>query len=457
MRKIKPPCPMVYHVKDIPQQSFRKPAIFVFIVAWLVLAAGVFIADAILLTGLGYSFLSYTALVTALPAALIAWHEYGKMRRNAPNIGHTFYTLTEGGLLIEHGPQRDAAFICWSHVAWVSRAGKSVHLQLSTGRGISCLLPDQTEERICQFEDFASEHAGTKVPQAALTPPPAEVMRGTPLQFSATAEQRREQADTVELLQHPGIGIRRFVFMLLWAGVFAWAAYEARYLTILLALGMMLWQIRNLNFPGGSTEKLRHTEPRQCYTAAGQLLIVNSLGWSLYRKPQVTALYNLQHGTCICLQDNLPFMIDLGQNIPPHLQAPQQVMPRHPQGNVLYALLAGIVALGAWCFSHSDTWHLHCILEGKGDIKAHTLALLDLPQNTAIESIHAEPLRADTNILYHSGAMPYAAYLQLTTAEGNSRLYFFNQEADLVSPATGEPGEPASDCDTEPAPCPEEI
>lgn len=448
---------MVYHVKSLPTRSFRKIALIVFLVIWAVLAGGTFLADTLLGTDKSTTFLCCTALAMAIPAALAAWHEHTKIKHQAANLNNTFYTLTEGGLLLEHGPHRNAVYLRWDGITDVTRAGKTVYLQLATGRGFSCVLADQTEERINQFTDFATRHAGSTVPESALTPPPADALCGTPLHFSATPAQRREQSDAIALLQDRGMGIRRLVFLLLWAGLLLWSAYEARYTAMLLTLGMMLWQIRHLNRPGESDEQLRHMPQRTCYTGNGQLLVIHPMGWHLCRNPQVSAIHPLQHGTCICLQDNLPFMIDLGQNIPPHLQAPQQVMPRHPQGNVLYALLAGIVALGAWCFTHSDTWHLHCILEGKGDIKAHTTALLDLPQNTAIESIHAEPLRADTNILYHSGAMPYAAYLQLTTAEGNSTLYFFNQEADLVSPATGEPGEPASDCDTEPAPCPEDI
>ena len=423
---------MVYHVKSLPTRSFRKIALIVFLVIWAVLAGGTFLADTLLGTDKSTTFLCCTALAMAIPAALAAWHEHTKIKRQAANLNNTFYTLTEGGLLLEHGPHRNSVYLRWDGITDVTRAGKTVYLQLATGRGFSCVLADQTEERINQFTDFATRHAGSTVPESALTPPPADALCGTPLHFSATPAQRREQSDAIALLQDRGMGIRRLVFLLLWAGLLLWSAYEARYTAMLLALGMMLWQIRHLNRPGESDEQLRHMPQRTCYTGNGQLLVIHPMGWHLCRNPQVSAIHPLQHGSCICLQEEIPFMIDHGHPLPPHLQAAQQPLPRRLHGKPLYALLALLLALGAWCFTQSNTWHLHCILQAKGDLKAHTTALLGLPADTAIESIQAEALRPDTNILYHSGASPHAAYLQLTTPNGTSTLYLFSAEAELT-------------------------
>ena len=423
---------MVYHVKSAGTQAFRKLTLIIFLVVWGVLAGGTFVADELLGTGKSTPFLCYTALAMALPAALVAWHEHTKMRRGAARLNNTFYTLTQGGLLIEQGLHRNAVYLRWAGVADVTRAGKTVYLHLTTGRGFSCVLADQTEERIRQFADFATEHAGTTAPDSALTPPPAEALCGTPLHFSATPEQRREQSDTIALHQDPAMGIRRLVFLLLWAGLLLWAAYEARYTTMLLALGMMLWQVHKLNRPGESAEKLRSIPPRTCYTGNGQFLIINPMGWHLNRKPQVNTPYTLQHGTCICLQDEIPLMIDHGQELPPHLQAPPQPRPRRLHGNLLYALLAALLALAAWCFTHSNTWHLHCIMQGKGDPAAHATALLNLPPGTPLASVRAAALRPDTNILYHSGALPHAVCLQLITADGNTAFYLFSPEAELT-------------------------
>ncbi len=429
---------MVYHVKSIPTRSFRKIALILFAVIWAVLAGGTFLANDLLGTDKSTAFLCGTALAMAIPAALAALHEHSKMKRSAANLNNTFYTLTKGGLLLEQGPHRNAVYLRWESITDVTRAGKTVCLQLATGRGFSCVLADQSEERICQFTDYATRHAGTTAPESALTPPPADAMCGTPLHFSATPAQRREQSDTIAMQQDRSMGIRRTVFLLLWAGLFMWAAYEARYAAMLLTLGMMLWQIRHLNRPGESDEQLRNMPPRTCYTGNGQLLIITPTGWHLCRQPQVSGILHLQHGTCICQQEEIPFMLDHGQTLPPHLQGPQQPLPRRLHGNPLYALLAVLLAMGAWCFTQSNTWHLHCILEAKGDLKAHTTALLGLPADTAIESIRAESLRPDTNILYHSGATPHAAYLQLTMPNGNSALYLFSAEAELTETVTAD-------------------
>ncbi|MBQ2869818.1 MAG: hypothetical protein IJE88_07305 [Akkermansia sp.] len=427
---------MVYRITQTGSNTALKASLIYFFTRWCLYA---------LICYTCFGFLDMTATYTpwlmlsmALPAALVAALRYRHFRKNTRSYSQTFYTLTEGGVMIETDNGQMAVYIPWAEVSAAHRVlHHTVYLQLTNGKSLNCLLEGLPEARITEFAEFAAAHAGTTPDRRLLTPPPAGLLESEPLRFSATPEQCRELVDTRALTTgrawvwtwlYPGL-------LLLWGVLFLIFAYKAEYL-VLAIIACFIWKYAGkLLRPGGGNAQLSHMRPARFYTERDQLLVITEgrNSWVLNRQLAPIARYQLSHGTCVAYAD-AAFMIDPGQELPPFLQAPlrqaPRLLPRMLTGILLGALLLG----AAYCFTLSNTWRLHRLLNQETPDIPTALSLARLPESTQVTSVTA--MAADgANILLHRKPAPArysAAALYFELANGDSIYAGFNQYGKLI-------------------------
>lgn len=429
---------MVYRVSGAGRKTVVKTVFISFFIKWCIFALICYIAFGVNEASPIAPYCEWIMLSMALPAALVAALHYRRLKVNIQTYNNYFYTLTEGGVLIESNGGKEAVFLPWGEISKAQRVLRhTVYLQHANGKGINCLLEGLPEERIDEFAKFAAEHAGTAPAHDALTPPPTELRSTEPLRFSASPEQRREVEDARALLTgRPWVWTRVYpILLLLFGALFVIYAGEARYLAMLL-IACFVWKYADkLWRPGGAAEHLRHMRPAHYHTEGRQILIMNpdSDMWVLHRQFSPSANYVLPHGTCVKILD-LVLMVDTDQTLPPQLQAPHKQLPRLMPRTVIAALLGSMLLASLYCFTLSDTWRLHQLLsQEKPDIPT-ALSLAKLPPTT--EVIYASAYsNKEVSILLHSTPedCSYAAILHFELANGDNIYAYFNRYAELVA------------------------
>lgn len=429
---------MVYRIAQTGSNAALKTTFISFFTRWCLYALICYACFGLRNTSPLSPCTPWLMLGMALPAALVAALRYRNFRKNARSYSHTFYTLTEGGLMIETDSGQMAVYIPWAEVSAAHRVlHHTVHLQLTNGKSLNCLLEGLPEARMAEFAEFASAHAGTTPDRRALTPPPTGLLAATPLRFSATPEQCRELVDTRALMTgrawvwtwlYPGL-------LLLWGVMFLIFAQKAEYL-VLAIIACFIWKYAaKLLRPGGPDKQLSHMRPARFYIEKDQLLVITEgrNSWVLNRRLAPLARYRLPHGTCVAYAD-AAFMIDPGQELPPFLQAPCRQTPRLLPRK-LTGILLGAILLGAtYCFTQSNTWRLHRLLNQKTPDIPTALSLAGLPESTQVTSVTA--MAADgANILLHrkpDTARYSAAALYIELANGDCIYAGFNQYGKLI-------------------------
>ena len=433
---------MVYRVSKVGNSTANKTIAISFISKWFTYALICYLVfgvsdDAPLAPNVWW-----WVLGMAIPAALVAAMQARRLRQNTKSYENTFYTLTDGGLMIEGNSGATTAYLSWAEITEARRIlNHTVYLEHINGKGINCLLEGLPEERIAEFATFAAEHAGTTPAPSALTPPPAELTATTPLTFSGTPEQRRVLADTRALLEGPACVWTwiRPLLMMLWGIMLLVSAYEASYIHMLL-FAFVLWLDANkLQHPGGAAEKLRHIRPAQCYIQQNKLLFIaeNSGSWFLSNQEHPRAIYNVQHGICIENKEGV-IMIDPSQTLPPHRQTSAKQLPKLLPNIVVSLLMGGFLLGAAWCFCQSNTWRMHHILDQEHPDIQEALTLAELPSSTKATFVSAYTADESVNILYHSysGTTKYAAFLYFELENGDCIYACFNQYGELVTRKT---------------------
>ena len=427
---------MVYRIAQTGSNTALKVSLINFFTRWCLYAIICYACFGFL--DMTSSYTPWLMLSMALPAAMVAALRYRHFRKNTSSYSQTFYTLTEGGLMIETDNGQMAVYIPWTEVSAAHRVlHHTVHLQFTNGKSLNCLLEGLPEARIAEFAGFAAAHAGTTPDLRRLTPPPAALLEPAPLRFSATPEQCRELVDTRALTTgrafvwtwlYPGL-------LLLWGVLFLVFAQKASYL-VLVIIACFIWKYAaKLLRPGGPDKQFSYMRPARFHIAGNQWLCTTEgrYSWVLNRQLSPLAQYHLPHGTCVTYADG-SFMIDPGQELPASLQAPCRqvpgILPRKLIGLLLGALLLG----AAYCFTLSNTWRLHRLLNQETPDIPTALSLAGLPDSTQVTSVTA--MAADgANILLHRKPDPArysAAVLYFELANGDGIYASFNQYGKLI-------------------------
>ena len=428
---------MVYRISAVSSRTVVKTVLISFFTKWCIFALICYIAFGANEASPLAPYCEWIVLGMALPAALMAMLHYRRIKENIQTYSNHFYTVTEGGVLLESGDRKMAFFLPWAEITKARRVMKhTIYLQHTNGKGINCLLEGLPEERIAEFAKFAAEHAGTTPPPSALTPPPTELLKIEPLRFSASPEQRREVEDARALLSgRPWVWTRVYpTLLLLFGALFVVYAGEARYLAMLL-IACFVWKYADkLWRPGGAAEHLRHMRPARYHTADGQILIktLNSDVWMLYRQISPKATYILPHGPCVEILD-LILMVDPDQTLPPQLQAPAKRLPGLMPRTAIAATLVAILLCALYSFTLSDTWRLHRLINQPTPDIPTALSLAQLPPTTEVTNVESH-YDEKVSILLHSipDDYRYAAILSFELANGDMIYAFFDRYAKLV-------------------------
>ncbi len=432
---------MVYRVSKVGNSTTTKTVLISFFSKWVTYALIFYIICSIDDQSPAAPYMWWWMLGLAIPAAIVAAVHARRLRQNTKSYENTFYTLTDGGVLIESDSGATAAYIAWDEITMARRVlNHTIYLEHSSGKGLNCLLEGLPEERIAEFAAFAEEHAGTTPAPSQLTPPPAELAETTPLTFSATPEQRQVLADTRVLLQAPAWVWTwlRPVLLLLWGIVLLAASYEATYLYMLI-VGFIVWRAANkLRHPGGAAENLRHIRPAQCYVLHNKLLFIseNSNSWLMSSQAQPRTVYNVPHGVCIENKDGV-IMVDPAQTLPPHMNTCSKQLPKRLPSKAISVLLGAILLGAVWCFTQSNTWRLHQLLQQEEIDIPEALSLAELPRSTKVTRAGAHTADESVSILYHTGSeqSTYAAFLYFELEDADC-IACFNQYGELVTRET---------------------
>lgn len=428
---------MVYRITRVSGSTARKTIFVSFISKWFIYAFICYVVFGLNETSALAPYIDGIMFGMALPAALVAALEYRKIRQNTQTYENIFYTLTEGGLMIESGDRKSVTYFAWNEITEARRILKHTMLiRLTNGKSFNCLLEGLPEERMAEFAAFAAEHAGTAPEAAEHTPPPVGMMSGEALRYSATEEQRRELADARALLGgRPWVWTWLLpVLLLLFGALFVLNAADAKYLSLLL-LAFFIWRYAyKLWNPGGPTENLRHLRPAR-YSCDGKHILAmndNSKSWILQRQAAPTGNYLLPHGTCV-LTDEAVLMIDSEQPLPSQLQAPAKRLPGLMPRTAIAATLVAILLCALYSFTLSDTWRLHRLINQPTPDIPTALSLAQLPPTTEVTNVESH-YDEKVSILLHS--IPedyrYAAILSFELANGDMIYAFFDRYAKLV-------------------------
>ena len=421
---------MVYHVSRVSNSIAVKTAVLTFIYKWSLYALICNLALG------GTPSMWWMMLGMAFPAAVGALMQYRLICKGIQSYTNTFYTLTEGGLMMECDGGKTCAYFSWADVTETRRLmNHTVWLKLSNGKSVNCLLESLPEERIAEFAAFAVEHAGKTPPPSALTPPPAELTGITHLTYSGTPEQRREHGDIHTLLSDPAWAKTwlRPCQMLLLGLLLLCVAYKASYLAIVIVACIMWRTIIKLKHPAGTIEHSGESRPCRYYATARESLYVSGdKGWVYNRQAQPCGIYEAQHGICLADANGVVVMLDSDQSLPPHLQLPRKKLPRRLSAPVLNVLF-GLFLLGAaWCFTQSNTWRMHQFLNRKTPDMAEALSLAKLPPDTKVEGIEVVKVDPSVNILRHQSFSSIAVILYFDFPDGNSISAYFDKCGVLV-------------------------
>lgn len=427
---------MVYHVTRVGNSTTSKTVFISFFLKW-----GLFALLAYVVCGSSSLLSPYmwcVLLGMAFPAAIGAYFQLRHIRKNTKSYEDTFYTLTEGGVMMEGDNGQVCLYFSWGDIREVRRIlNHTVWMQLESGKSFNCLLEGLPEERIAEFARFAAEHAGKTPPASALTPPPAELTCTSPLTFSGTPEQRREYLDGYALLSCPAWVWTwlRPGLLLLWGVLLMGASYKASYLAMAIVAAIIWRCVSRLKNPGGPLPFPGQSRPGRYYaTARESLQVVGEKGtWIYNRHAQLKNIYETPHGVFIHDASGTVVMVDAGQPLPSHLQAPRKRLPRLLSRPVIHGI-CGLLLLGsAWCFTQSNTWRLHRLLSSESPDVAEALSLAKLPRDTQVSGVDIRR-NPSANILFHrySGPGPFAASICFDQPDGSVIYAYFDRYGELV-------------------------
>lgn len=429
---------MVYHIPRTGNRTAINVVLTGALIRWVFYALICYVITSVPSTAFLEPYRLWFMLGMGLPVALVASLQYRRIRRIMASYDGVFYTLTEGGVMIESDGGQSAGFFSWAEVTEARRVlNHTVYLKHRSGKVINCLLEGLPEARMEEFAEFAAKHAGTTPPPAALIRPPAELMSASPLCYSATEEQRRELADTRALLHAPAWVWTwlRPIILLLFCMLFLYFAYEAAYISLIIVGLFIRHDAKKLLHPGGGNFNHEHSHPACCYVQGEQMLLTraDSDSWLLARGASSCSVYHMPHGICVQIADAV-IMLDPDSPLPPHLKDSVRPVPKLLPRPLIRMLLGLLLLCGMYSFSQSNTWQLHCLLRQDTPDIPTMLRLAQLPPSTqvtyAVGYMHDE----SANILTHSasGDDGYVAVVCMELSDGDSITAFFNEYAELV-------------------------
>ena len=430
---------MVYHVTRVGNSTTSKTVFISFFLKWgfFALLGYVMFSSASFLA----PYVWWIMLGMGFPAAIGAYFQFRRIRKNTKSYEDTFYTLTEGGVMMEGDNGQACLYFSWGDIREARRIlNHTVWMQLENGKSFNCLLEGLPEERIAEFARFAAEHAGKMPPASALTPPPAELTCTRPLTFSGTPEQRREHLDAFALLSGPTWGWTwlRPCMLLLWGVLLMGASYKASYIAMVIVL-VVIWRIiGRLKNPGGPLPHPGQNRPGRYYTTARESLqVVGEKGtWIYNRHAQLKDIYETPHGVFIHDASGSVVMLDADQPLPSHLQGARKPLPRRLSRPLIHALVALFLLGATWCFTQSNTWNLYRLLSSENPDVAVALSLAELPPSTKVSGIKVHTYKGlpSTDVLFHriTGSAPYAVCICFIQPDGDGIYADFDEYGQLV-------------------------
>ena len=434
---------MVYHVTRVGNSTTSKTVFISFFLKWglFALLAYVVCGSSSLLS----PYMWWVMLGMAFPAAIGAYFQLRHIRKNTKSYEDTFYTITEGGVMMEGDKGQACLYFSWGDIREARRIlNHTVWMQLENGKSFNCLLEGLPEERIAEFARFAAEYAGKTPPASALTPPPAELTCTSPLRFSGTPEQRREHLDAFALLSGPAWGWTwlRPCMLLLWGVLLMGASYRASYLAMVIVAAIIWRCVSRLKNPGGPLPYPGQNRPGRYYTTARESLqVVGERGtWIYNRHAQLKDIYETPHGVFIHDASGSVVMLDADQPLPSHLQGARKPLPRRLSRPLIHALVALFLLGATWCFTQSNTWKLYRLLSSENPDVAVALSLAELPPSTQVSGIKVHTYKAlpSTDVLFHriTGSAPYAVCICFIQPDGDGIYADFDEYGQLVRRGT---------------------
>ncbi len=354
----------------------------------------------------------------------------GKKTQKYVNLfDNSFYTLTESGILCEN--DLFSNFHPWEEVTWVRRAGSNIGLQLAHGNSVNLILKHEPESRRREALRYIQTHMGKKN-DAELIPAPLDIPHEPALQYTATPAQLRETADTGALLR-----VSRFMSWLrhglpvLWIAGFIAGAVLSDYGTMVFTMIMLLGSLYMRWRPGGSGKRVNRFRPYTMHTDGKRVLLKQGKCWILLKQPQVEACYRTPHNLLINFGNNVYLGVDPESELPPNLQAPEKEAPAPTKGYKLLLILAATLGAALYAFTFSNTWHLHCVLNGMDPDHRHALALAELPQDSPVAKVFTHLYKPDFRPLLQNGDRFCPVYLCIYMHTGTHHELVLRSDASV--------------------------
>lgn len=373
---------MVYKTQRLNVRSMRMMLLRHGVIFWVLMVAGYYLLEMATEGSALVELNPWVLAAFALPALGLAILGMRRMMRYRGQWENLFFTLTEGGVLYECEQEQLRMFIPWSLVTMARRSGNVVNLFLRNGRSLSCILEGVEERRQREFFTFALTHAG-KGNDKQLTPPPAELMSGEPLRFSATKVQVLEVSDAMCMINWTRrTMLLLLVRMMILGAVLIYAAYTANFWLALVGLLFFLSCVYRAVHPGIRQSRRGAGVGVDVYVQGMDFLQVKDDGlWMSVRDVKPQSAIRLKYCDFYSFDKAASVALDIGQPRP--LQWPEPVtgpLRRFSTHMLVGLVLAVLIAAGA-AFSQSRFVHLYCAVN---DINAdyHTRALAGVSEES---------------------------------------------------------------------------
>lgn len=414
---------MVYKSSKLSKSSVRKMAIRHGVIFWVLMVA-VYYLMAMAESGQRIAEENLWVIIAlVLPALALAVLGMRRMLKYRGRYENAFFTLTEGGIMLEVEKDAVRMFTPWTQVSMVRRSGNVVNLFLKNGRAMPCFLEGVGEARLREFFRFALLHAG-KGDAAALTPPPAAAMVGEPLRYSATKSQRREVSDAIAISDSPRrVRVFRPLVLLVWVGIFAHSCYEAHFVMMGVSLLFLIYTAYYMWKPGAYHARLHDGSGADVYVDGDSYLAVRDNGQWLYaRNVRVVVAAKLNYSDFYAFEQGGYLALDQGQ---PHPESWPEVcgkLPRRRAGWTMTMAVLVSLMLGALAFSYSTQYHLYNAVNS-AEPQRHILALAGESPESGVKVIGMRHQFANPRTLtLKEEDSPFAVEIALEYPDG-SRKY----------------------------------
>lgn len=368
---------MVYRSGELSKRGLYRIALRHAILWWVMLAVFYYLFE-ILESGMAQAEANpYVLLALAVPALGLSLLGLRRILRYRNQVEKVFYTLTEGGLMIESENDENSMFFPWSDFTMVRRSGSVINMFMQSGAAFQCFLEGVSEPRRQEFFRYAIERVGRKE-SSQLTPPPAVEDGAVSLLFSATPIQRKE-ATLAQMLMGPAAGrVRRFrpLVLMVWGLVFIYDCYAAQYVFAAVALLFFLSTARGLQNPGTARMRASIVETEYFVTPEQVLCVKESGRWARFRNPSILGACRMPHGIAYRFSNQSVLYMDDGQPLPAFWPEPIGRMPRRLCGWPLLMIVLAVLGAAVAAFYLSPSWRLSSLIDDVDEHRVSSLVLV---------------------------------------------------------------------------------